>query len=170
MLFRSISSLNKLSESDDRLFAVSGVNEAKEKAKSIINKRENVVRKIRQLREQAVKSKNVDEIEACAEQAKLLFDGLNGSLQEELVFFGKNGVELPEYGSMHEDAVRMAITKHHDVFNVVLKTTVQDNAGQVVTESMLRYDFAVFEDSLSELLCVEGLNDRQVRDILAVKS
>ncbi len=165
-----ISSLNKLSESDDRLFAASGVNEAKEKAKSIINKRENVVRKIRQLREQAVKSKNVDEIEACAEQAKLLFDGLNGSLHEELVFFGKNGVKLPEYGSMHEDAVRMAITKHHDVFNVVLKTTAQDNAGQVVTESMLRYDFAVFEDSLSELLCVEGLNDRQVRDILAVKS
>ncbi len=161
-----VSSLVKLSESDEKMFGLLDVKGSEEQARSLIDKREARARKIRQLRDKAIKSKDVDEIEACTEEARRLFDGLEPEIREELFFFGKNGLELLEYGTMHEDAVKMALAKKNNVFEVKLKSA--ENV-RFVTESMVKNDITLFEDSLSELLCEEGLNDRQVRDIFAIR-
>ncbi len=161
-----IASLVKLSESDlkfSQLVSVSGV---AEQAQSIVNKREARATQIRQLRDKAIRSRDIEEIAACADAAEILFNGLSAELQTEIIFFAQNGLDLPEYGSMHDDAIKMALANKNEISEVKLKF-LED--GQAVTEAMIRYDMIVFEDCLSEFLCEEGLNDRQLRDLLAIK-
>lgn len=161
-----IASLVKLSESDLKISQLASVSGVAEQAQSIVNKREARAAQIRQLRDKAIRSRDIEEIAACANAAEKLFNGLSAELQTEIIFFAKNGLDLPEYGSMHDDAIKMALANKNEVSEVKLKS-LED--GQVVTEAMIRYDMIVFEDCLSEFLCEEGLNDRQLRDLLAIK-
>ena len=161
-----IASLVKLSESDLKFSQLASVSGVAEQAQSIVNKREARAVQIRQLRDKAIRSRDIEEIAACANAAEKLFNGLSAELQTEIIFFAKNGLDLPEYGSMHDDAIKMALANKNEVSEVKLKS-LED--GQAVTEAMIRYDMIVFEDCLSEFLCEEGLNDRQLRDLLAIK-
>ena len=161
-----IASLVKLSETDIRLSQIYNVSGAREQVESLVNKRETRAAQVRQLRDKAIRSKDIDEIAACAEAARKLFDGLSNELQAEMVFFAQNGIMLPEYGSLHNDAIKMALANRNEITDVRLKS-LED--GQIVTEAMIRYDMIVFEDRLSEFLCEEGLNDRQLRDLMAIK-
>ena len=161
-----IASLVKLSESDLKFSQLASVSGVAEQAQSIVNKREARAAQIRQLRDKAIRSRDIEEIAACANAAEKLFNGLSAELQTEIIFFAKNGLDLPEYGSMHDDAIKMALANKNEVSEVKLKS-LED--GQAVTEAMIRYDMIVFEDCLSEFLCEEGLNDRQLRDLLAIK-
>lgn len=161
-----IASLVKLSESDLKISQLASVSGVAEQAQSIVNKREARAAQIRQLRDKAIRSRDIEEIAACANAAEKLFNGLSAELQTEIIFFAKNGLDLPEYGSMHDDAIKMALANKNEVSEVKLKS-LED--GQAVTEAMIRYDMIVFEDCLSEFLCEEGLNDRQLRDLLAIK-
>lgn len=161
-----IASLVKLSESDLKFSKLASVSGVAEQAQSIVNKREARAAQIRQLRDKAIRSRDIEEIAACANAAEKLFNGLSAELQTEIIFFAKNGLDLPEYGSMHDDAIKMALANKNEVSEVKLKS-LED--GQAVTEAMIRYDMIVFEDCLSEFLCEEGLNDRQLRDLLAIK-
>ena len=162
-----VASLVKLSETDRVLTQLADVPGADLQIQSLIQKREARVAKIRQLRDRAIRSKNIDEIAACAEAAKTLLEGLPGELQTEMVFFAKNGVQLPEYGSLHDDAIRMALAQKNEVANVVILQSVEEN--QVVTEEMIRSDEIAFLDCLSEFMCEDGMNDRQMADLLAIK-
>ena len=161
-----IASLVNLSESDIKLAELETVQGANEKVQSFIQKREEKAEKIRQLRDRAIRSRDIDEIAACAEAADKLYEGLTAELQSEIVFFAQHGVELPEYGSMHDDAIIMALAVRSEVSEVRLKSLEE---GQQVTPAMIKYDMVVFEDCLSEFLCEEGLNDRQLRDLFAIK-
>lgn len=161
-----IASLVKLSESDLKFSQLASVSGVAEQAQSLVNKRESRAAQIRQLRDKAIRSRDIEEIAACANAAEKLFNGLSAELQAEIIFFAKNGLDLPEYGSMHDDAIKMALANKNEVSEVKLKS-LQD--GQAVTEAMIRYDMIVFEDCLSEFLCEEGLNDRQLRDLMAIK-
>lgn len=161
-----VASLVKLSESDIKLAQLESVSKAREMTQSLVKKREECSVKIRRLREQAIRSRNIDEIADCAEAAKKLYDGLSAQLQSEIVFFAQNGIALPEYGSMHDDAVKMAMAGKKEVAEVRFKSLEE---GQQVTPAMIRYDITVFEDYLSEFLCEDGLNDRQLRDLMAIK-
>ena len=161
-----IASLVKLSESDIKLAQLEIVPGAQEKIQSLIKKREERSTQIRQLRDRAIRSRDIDEIAACAEAAEKLYDGLSAELQAEIVFFAQNGIALPEYGSMHDDAIKMALAIKNEVHDVKLKS-LED--GQQVTPTMIKYDMVVFEDCLSEFLCEDGLNDRQLRDLMAIK-
>jgi hypothetical protein len=161
-----VKSLVKLSESDLKLSDLGNVQGAQETVQNLIAKREKCAAEIRQLRERAIRSGDIDEIAACAKTSKKLYDGLSAELQEEIIFLAKNGVLLPEYGSMHEDAIKMALAEKNDIAEVTLKTV---DEGQQVTPAMIRYDLMIFEDVLSEFLCEEGLNDRQLRDLMAIR-
>lgn len=161
-----IASLVKLSESDIRLTQLDDISGAQEMVDGFIKKREEKTVQIRQLRDRAIRSRDIDEINACAEAAEKLYDGLSAELQAEIVFFARNGIELSEYGAMHDDAIKMALAIKNEVYDVKLKSLEE---GQQVTPEMIRYDVVVFEDCLSEFLCEEGLNDRQLRDLMAIK-
>lgn len=161
-----VSSLVKLSELDISLASLSDVKNAAENMNSLISKREHRTEQIRQLRDKAIRSKDIDEIEAFKDAAERLFNGLQGEIQSEIIFFAQNGINLDAYGSLNEDAVVMALAKKNAVSTVKLRS-LEDN--QIITPAMIRYDMVVFEDSLSEFLCEEGLNDRQLRDVMAIK-
>lgn len=161
-----IVSLVKLSEEDIKLAQLETVPEAQDKVQSFIKKREEKTAKIRQLRDRAIRSRDIDEIAACAEAAEKLYEGLAAELQSEIIFFAKYGIMFPEYGSMHDDAIKMAMAIKNEISEVKLKS-LED--GRQVTPAMIKYDMVVFEDCLSEFLCEEGLNDRQLRDLMAIK-
>lgn len=161
-----IASLAKLSETDRVLERLSGIPGATEQMNSLIQKRENRTQQIRELRDRAARSRDIDEIAACAERAETIFEGLQGEIQAEIIFFAKHGVSLEAYGSLHDDAIAMALARQHEVAAVWLQSLEED---QNITQAMIQYDITVFEDSLSEFLCEEGLNDRQLRDLMAIR-
>lgn len=161
-----ITSLVKLSENDFRLLQMDSENGVKEQVQSLISKREGRAEQIRQLREKAVKCKDVDEINACANAAQKIFEGLSAELQAEMVFLARRGIELPEYGTLHDDAIKMALASRNEVSEVRFSFLEE---AQHVTEEVISYEICVFENCLSEFLCEEGLNDRQLRDLMAIK-
>lgn len=161
-----IASMIKLSESDVLLEKIENNTEATEKMNSLVGKRETRISQLRDLRDKAIRSRDIDAINACAIAAEKISDGLVGEIQEEIVFFAKLGIELTSYGSLHEDAIRMALATRNDTADVQLRLNKED---ETVTLAIVRGDYVVFEDCLSSFLCEEGLNDRQLRDILAIK-
>lgn len=138
-----------------------------EQVKSLLAKREMRAAQIRKLRDLAMKSTDADEIQSYAEQAEKLYAGLPNEIQQELVFLAKNGIRLPEYGTSSDDAIQMALAKKHDVSAIRLQVMKTEQSR--VTEAMIHQDLVVFYDSLAELMCTDGLNDRQARDILAIR-
>ena len=108
-----------------QLASVSGV---AEQAQSIVNKREARATQIRQLRDKTIRSRDIEEIAACANAAEKLFNGLSAELQTEIIFFAKNGLDLPEYGSMHDDAIKMALANKNEVSEVKLKSLEDSQA------------------------------------------
>lgn len=161
-----IASMIKLSESDVELEKAGSSDTISQNINSLISKRENRISQMRELRDKAIRSRDIDEINACAYAAEKIADGLAGEIQSEIIFFAKLGVDLPCYGSLHDDAVKMALATRNETAEVRLKLNME---CEKVTLAVIRNDYVVFEDCLSEFLCKEGLNDRQLRDILAIK-
>ena len=160
-----IASMVELSNLDIEFDKVSSVEGVEEKKRNLISKRENRIEQIRKLRDRAIRSRDIEEIAACSEAASKIADGLVGEVQEEVVFFAKLGVDVSKYGSLHDDAIKMALAIKNDVVTLQLKSLDESN----VTLAMVQRDFIMFEDCLSSFLCEDGLNDRQLRDILAIK-
>ncbi len=161
-----ISSMVNLAESDIELDRAGNSQEAIEKRKSLIRKRESRISQLRELRERAIRCRDVEIIEACAAEAEKIANGLEGEIQDEIVFFAKQGVSLPCYGSLHDDAIKMALASRNDIFEVKLKL---ETDGENVTIAVIEKNYLMFENCLSCFLCEEGLNDRQLRDLLAIK-
>lgn len=163
-----ISHFSVLSEADQHLVdEMNQVPGGMEQVRSLLAKRDTRTAQIRKLRDLAMKSTDADEIQSYAEQAEKLYSGLPGEIQQELVFLAQNGVRLPEYGTSSDDAIQMALARKHDVSAIRLQVMRTEQSS--VTEAMIHQDLMVFYDSLAELMCTDGLNDRQARDILAIR-
>lgn len=161
-----ITSMIKLSESDIKLEKVGSSKMASQNINSLISKRENRISQIKELRDKVIRSSDIDAINTYALAAEKIADGLAGEIQSEIIFFAKLGINLPCYGSLHDDAIKMALATRNDTVEVQLKLNKED---EKVTLAIIKNDYVVFEDCLSVFLCEEGLNDRQLRDILAIK-
>lgn len=161
-----IDKLLQLRGSDQKLASLGNTEGAAQAMASLVNKREACRAQIQQLRDKAIQSRNIDEIDAYSNQALQLFEGLEGQLGPELLFFGSLGVDLPEYGSSTQDALAMIRTGKHEVSEIRLRSIEE---GETVTEQMLQQDYSAFTESLSRAMCNGNLNDRQINDLMAVK-
>lgn len=161
-----VNNLRNISEKDALIAGKAYSGGAGKEFDSLVRKRNAKLLEIRRLRDQAIAVNDIDKIKEYSQSAKRLYDSLQGEIQDEIVGLARHGIRMPQYGSMNDGAVLMALAKKKDVFDIRLNSL---DANSMVTEEMVLHDLAVFEDSLSEFLCEDGLNDRQLRDLLAIK-